>query len=58
VCAVGRITSPAMAADMLAKGDADLIGMVRAHIADPDLLAKARAGRSRDIRPCVGPACA
>jgi thioredoxin reductase len=54
VCAVGRITSPAMAADMLGNGDADLIGMVRAHIADPDLLAKARAGRSGDIRPCVG----
>jgi dimethylglycine catabolism A len=54
VCVVGRITSPAMAADMLANGDADLVGMVRAHIADPDLLAKARAGRSRDIRPCVG----
>jgi 2,4-dienoyl-CoA reductase-like NADH-dependent reductase (Old Yellow Enzyme family) len=54
VCAEGRITSPAMAADMLANGDADLIGMVRAHIADPDVLAKARAGRSHDIRPCVG----
>jgi 2,4-dienoyl-CoA reductase-like NADH-dependent reductase (Old Yellow Enzyme family) len=54
VCAVGRITDPALAADMLADGDADLIGMVRAHIADPELLAKARAGRSRDIRPCVG----
>jgi 2,4-dienoyl-CoA reductase-like NADH-dependent reductase (Old Yellow Enzyme family) len=54
VCAVGRITSPATAADILAAGDADLVGMVRAHIADPDLLAKARAGRSRDIRPCVG----
>lgn len=54
VCAVGRITSPALAADVLANGDADLVGMVRAHIADPDLLAKARAGRSRAIRPCVG----
>jgi 2,4-dienoyl-CoA reductase-like NADH-dependent reductase (Old Yellow Enzyme family) len=54
VCAVGRITSPALAADILASGDADLVGMVRAHIADPELLAKARAGRSRDIRPCVG----
>jgi dimethylglycine catabolism A len=54
VCAVGRITDPALAADMLANGDADLIGMVRAHIADPELLAKARAGRSGDIRPCVG----
>ena len=28
--------------------------MARAHIADPDLVAKARAGRSREIRRCVG----
>ena len=54
VCAVGRVTDPALAAEIVADGDADLVGMVRAHIADPEVLAKARAGRSRDIRPCVG----
>ncbi|PRY39779.1 FAD-dependent oxidoreductase [Umezawaea tangerina] len=29
------------------------VAMTRAHIADPHLLAKAAAGRVRDIRPCV-----
>ncbi|WP_434441639.1 NAD(P)-binding protein [Lentzea sp. E54] len=29
------------------------VAMTRAHIADPHLLAKAAAGRERDIRPCV-----
>ncbi|MDA3625198.1 FAD-dependent oxidoreductase [Saccharopolyspora sp. WRP15-2] len=54
VAAVGRITTPELAEDILADGDADLVGMVRAHVADPDLLAKARAGKTETIRPCVG----
>lgn len=35
-------------------GDADLVGIVRGHIADPDLIAKTRSGRAQDVRPCVG----
>ena len=31
-----------------------MVGMTRAHVADPDLIAKLRAGRLEDIRPCVG----
>ncbi len=54
VCVVGRITTVAMANDILAAGDADLVGMVRAHIADPELLPKSRAGRPLDVRPCIG----
>lgn len=54
VCSVGRITSLTEAEDVLASGDADLVGMVRAHIADPHLLVKGRAGRAAEIRPCVG----
>jgi 2,4-dienoyl-CoA reductase-like NADH-dependent reductase (Old Yellow Enzyme family) len=54
VCAVGRITTAALANDLVAAGDADLVGMVRAHIADPDVLVKSRAGRVADVRPCVG----
>lgn len=50
----GRITDPDVAEVVLAAGDADIVGMARAHIADGDLLAKARAGRSAEIRPCVG----
>lgn len=42
------------AAGIVADGDADLIGMVRAHIADPDLVEKARSGRVEEIRHCVG----
>lgn len=54
VCAVGRITTVSLANELLVAGDADIIGMVRAQIADPDLLSKTREGRTRDIRPCVG----
>lgn len=54
VFTVGRIVDPAMAERLLADGAADMIGMTRAHIADPDLISKAGAGRAEDIRPCVG----
>jgi 2,4-dienoyl-CoA reductase-like NADH-dependent reductase (Old Yellow Enzyme family) len=54
VCAVGRITTVALANDLLVAGDADLVGMVRAQIADADLLGKTRRGRVADVRPCVG----
>jgi dimethylglycine catabolism A len=50
----GRINSPEVAETLLAAGFADVVGMARAHIADGDLLLKAREGRSLDIRPCVG----
>ena len=42
------------AAEIVREGQADLVAMARAHIADPDLVAKARAGRGREIRRCVG----
>jgi 2,4-dienoyl-CoA reductase-like NADH-dependent reductase (Old Yellow Enzyme family) len=54
VCAVGRVTTAALANQIVADGDADLVGMVRAHIADADLLPKSRAGRVPDVRPCIG----
>ncbi|MET0740900.1 MAG: FAD-dependent oxidoreductase [Candidatus Nanopelagicales bacterium] len=50
----GRITSPEVAESVLAAGNADIVGMARAHIADGDLLVKGREGRSAQIRPCVG----
>jgi 2,4-dienoyl-CoA reductase-like NADH-dependent reductase (Old Yellow Enzyme family)/thioredoxin reductase len=50
----GRITDPDVAERVLASGQADIVGMARAHIADGDLLIKAREGRVGDIRPCVG----
>jgi len=54
VMAVGRITDPVQAEKILADGHADLIGMVRALIADPHLPNKAKAGQLEDIRRCVG----
>ncbi|HEY7104304.1 MAG TPA: FAD-dependent oxidoreductase [Mycobacteriales bacterium] len=50
----GRVNSPEAAERVLAAGHADVVGMARAHIAEPELLVKARAGRTSDIRPCVG----
>ncbi len=41
------------AAAIVARGDADLVGMTRAHIADPDIVRKARAGQAGSIRRCV-----
>lgn len=54
VIGVGHITSPSAAEEILGDGSCDLIGMTRAHIADPDLVAKAAAGQGNRIRPCVG----
>ncbi|WP_425504064.1 FAD-dependent oxidoreductase [Salicibibacter cibarius] len=31
-----------------------MVGMTRAHIADPNIVSKIQQGRSDDIRPCVG----
>ncbi|MDQ1898842.1 N-methyl-L-proline N-demethylase HpbA [Paracoccus sp. WLY502] len=38
----------------IASGLVDMIGMTRAHIADPHLVRKIVEGREDDIRPCVG----
>jgi len=49
-----RITTPEQAERLLANGDADLIGMARAFIADPEWVAKAARGQSQRIRRCIG----
>lgn len=54
VMGIGRVIEPAHAAAIVAAGDADMVGMTRASIADPFLPAKARAGRVADIRVCIG----
>jgi NADPH-dependent 2,4-dienoyl-CoA reductase/sulfur reductase-like enzyme len=53
VVCVNRINDPIMAEKILAEHQADLIGMCRALIADPDLPQKAREGRFAEIRPCI-----
>ncbi len=54
VLVVGRINHPTVAEQILEKGHADLIGMTRALIADPEFGVKAKRGDVEDIRPCVG----
>ncbi len=50
----GRITDPNLAETFLEKGYVDMIGMTRAHIADPHLVNKAAEGRLDEITTCVG----
>ena len=49
-----RISDVATARHAIASGKLDLVGMTRAHIADPHIVRKIMAGREHDIRPCVG----
>ncbi|CAM3275520.1 FAD-dependent oxidoreductase [Nocardioides dubius] len=50
----GRVTSIELAERVLAAGDADVVGIARAYLAERDLLTKALEGRSDEARPCVG----
>jgi dimethylglycine catabolism A len=51
--ALGRITDPAEGEAILRRGDADLVGLGRALVADPAWLAKAASNRAHDIRYCI-----
>ncbi|MCX7911931.1 MAG: mycofactocin system FadH/OYE family oxidoreductase 2 [Dehalococcoidales bacterium] len=53
VFCTGRINDPVLAERVLAEGQADMIGMVRAQICDPHLARKAKEGRLDEIRYCV-----
>jgi len=53
VCASNRINSPDDAESLLADGSADLVSMARPFLADPDLVAKAAAGRADEINTCI-----
>jgi 2,4-dienoyl-CoA reductase-like NADH-dependent reductase (Old Yellow Enzyme family) len=54
VLVTGRINRPHLAERILEKGQADMCGMTRAMIADPEMPNKARLGKLDDIRDCVG----
>jgi 2,4-dienoyl-CoA reductase-like NADH-dependent reductase (Old Yellow Enzyme family) len=54
VFVAGRINQPQIAEQVLSTGQADMCGMTRAMIADPELANKSAAGRSDDIRACIG----
>ncbi len=49
-----RIQDVATARFAIAEGKVDMIGMTRAHLADPHIVRKIMEKREHDIRPCVG----
>ena len=49
-----RIPDVATARHAVATGQLDMVGMTRAHMADPHIVRKIIEGREQDIRPCVG----
>lgn len=49
----GRINDIATARHAIAEGYLDLVGMTRAHMADPHIVNKIMAGKEDEIRPCV-----
>jgi len=49
-----RISDVATARHAIATGKLDMVGMTRAHIADPHIVRKVMEGREHEIRPCVG----
>ena len=50
----GRIMTLDHADHIVGSGMADMVSIVRAMIADPELVVKARDGREHEIRPCIG----
>ncbi|MDH6233844.1 2,4-dienoyl-CoA reductase-like NADH-dependent reductase (Old Yellow Enzyme family) [Mesorhizobium soli] len=53
VFVAGRINQPHEAETVLAEGAADVCGMTRALICDPEMPTKAEEGRTDDIRACI-----
>src|SRR5690606_37602346 len=49
-----RIADVATARHAVATGKLDMVGMTRAHIAEPHIARKVAEGREHEIRPCVG----
>ncbi|MGE0669252.1 MAG: FAD-dependent oxidoreductase [Sphingomonadales bacterium] len=54
VIVVGRIATMDHANYLVTSGQADMVSMVRALMADPELVNKARRGEEARIRPCIG----
>jgi 2,4-dienoyl-CoA reductase-like NADH-dependent reductase (Old Yellow Enzyme family)/thioredoxin reductase len=49
-----KIQDVATARHAIASGKLDMVGMTRAHMADPHIVAKIQRGEEHRIRPCVG----
>ena len=54
VLVAGRINQPQLACEVVSSGKADMVGLARALIADPEFVNKMASGRADDIRACVG----
>ena len=54
VIAVANIKEPDVAEAILEEGCCDLVGVARAHLADPAWCNKAKAGKAETIRKCIG----
>jgi 2,4-dienoyl-CoA reductase-like NADH-dependent reductase (Old Yellow Enzyme family) len=54
ILATTRVVTLADAQRLIDDGTADLVGMTRALIADPELVAKSTAGRAAEVIECVG----
>lgn len=53
VASVGAHCDPELLEEIIASGQADVVEMARAIMADTDLINKARMGKPEDIRPCL-----
>ncbi len=49
-----RINDPAVAEEILARGDADMVSMARPFLADANFVVKAATGRADEINTCIG----
>ena len=49
-----RINMPAVAEEVLARGDADMVSMARPFLADSDWVEKAETDRANEINTCIG----
>lgn len=49
----GSITTPAIAEEILSKGQADFVGLARPLLADPNWVKKIQAGKADEVKPCI-----
>ena len=54
VLCAGRMDDPDMAVEAVQTGVCDIVSLGRPLLADPDYVNKLRAGKTADIRPCIG----
>ena len=54
VVACNRINDPGLAEEIIRDGRADMVGLARALLADPEFPVKAMTGKASEIVPCIG----